>query len=93
MHLTKPATPGNKRLITVQAGAWYASILQAIGYLFTFMFALLALCRMSHKKKMQRVRDSMAMEQGYSQNTDVDRVYNPGDGRKYMPLTGGVSGF
>lgn len=42
---------------------------------------------------MQRVRDSMAMEQGYSQNTDVDRVYNPGDGRKYMPLTGGVSGF
>lgn len=75
-----------------QGGAWYASILQAIAYLLAFIITFLALKRISHKKKMQKVRDSMAMEQGYNQNAEVGNSYNPGMGKRYMPLTGEYGG-
>ncbi|KAH7333211.1 hypothetical protein BKA65DRAFT_538908 [Rhexocercosporidium sp. MPI-PUGE-AT-0058] len=74
------------KLCNLQTGAWYASILQAIAYLLTFIITLLALKRIFHKKKMQKVRDGMAMELGHNQNTDVENAYSPGVGRKYVPL-------
>lgn len=78
------------KLCNLQAGAWYASIIQAVAYLLTFVITFLALRRMSHKKKMQKVRDSIALEPGYNQNVDVGNDYNPGVGKRYMPLTGGI---
>ncbi|KAL5330711.1 hypothetical protein ACEPPN_000230 [Leptodophora sp. 'Broadleaf-Isolate-01'] len=80
------------KLCNLQGGAWYASILQAIAYLLAFIITFLALKRISHKKKMQKVRDSMAMEQGYNQNAEVGNSYNPGMGKRYMPLTGEYGG-
>jgi hypothetical protein len=74
------------KLCNLQAGAWYASIMQSIAYLLTFIITCLALKRMSHKKKIQKTRDSMAMEQGYNQNAGAGNNYNPGAGNRYIPL-------
>jgi hypothetical protein len=42
--------------------------------------------RSSHKKKMAKVKDNMSMEFGYYQNTELETVYSPGAGRRYMPI-------
>jgi hypothetical protein len=40
------------------------------------------------KKKMVRGRESMSMEVGYNQNVELETVYQPGSGDRYMPLSG-----
>jgi len=40
------------KLCTVQTGAWYSTILEAVTYFLTFMTMFLALRRRAHKKKM-----------------------------------------
>jgi len=73
------------KLCTMQAGAWYVSIIQTAVYFLTFIVTVLTLRRASQKKKMNKMRDSMNMEAGYDR-VELGGVYK--QGRRYMPLAG-----
>jgi hypothetical protein len=42
--------------------------------------------RASHKKKINRIQESMAMESGYSHNEGQGYGIGSADGKKYMPV-------
>jgi hypothetical protein len=72
-----------------QNGAWGASILQGITYFITFIVMIMTFRRQSTKKKMTKVRESIAMESGYNQQgyaQESGTVYNAPTGRQYMPV-------
>jgi len=74
------------KLCTMQQGTWYITIIETVVYLLTFIITMLMVRRSSVKKKMVRVRESMSMESGYNQNTELGNMYSPGAGRRYMPV-------
>ncbi|TVY59565.1 hypothetical protein LSUE1_G009726 [Lachnellula suecica] len=81
-------------LCTMQQGTWYISIIEAIAYLLTFVVTLLVFRRVSHKKKMAKIRESsLSYETGYEQNVELGTACKPGDGKQYMPVAvGGYRG-
>jgi len=74
------------KLCTLQGGTWYIAIIETIVYLLTFIVTILMVRRSSYKKKMAKVKESMSMESGYYQNTELGTVYSPGAGKRYMPV-------
>jgi len=69
------------KLCNFQGGAWYASIIQSITYGLTFSIMFVGWKRLSHQKKMRKVRESMATEAGFNQNLEMGDVYSPGIGK------------
>lgn len=70
----------------VQTGSWFSSIIEAVTYLLTLVVTISIVRRASHKKKMERVRE---MEAGYAQQEhgiEMETSYEPGAGRRYMPI-------
>jgi hypothetical protein len=58
--------------------------------LITFIVIILVVRRSSHKKKMAKMRESMSMQSGYTQNgqdIELGTTYNPGAGKRYMPVS------
>jgi hypothetical protein len=79
------------RLCTAQNNAWGLSILQGVAYLITFIITIMMVRRASTKKKMSKVKESLAMESGYSQagyGQESGTVY-AGSGKRYMPVPAG----
>jgi len=74
------------RLCTIQTGAWYTSIIEAVVYFITFIIVILMVRRASHKKKLERARSAISMEAGYGQNVELGTSYKPGAGKAYMPI-------
>jgi hypothetical protein len=70
----------------VQSGAWYLSILEGITYLLTFIVTIMMMRRASTKKKMSKVRESLAMEAGYRMGGIGQESGTTYAGKKYMPL-------
>jgi hypothetical protein len=71
----------------MQQGTWYVTIFEAVVYLLSFVSLVMMTRRASHKKKINRIRESMAMETGYAHNQG--QGYNAGarvDGKRYMPI-------
>jgi hypothetical protein len=71
-----------------QNGAYYLTIIQAITYLLTFIVTIMMVRRASTKKKMSKVRESMAMESGYNlggYGQESGTIYD-GNGKRYMPV-------
>ena len=42
--------------------------------------------RASTKKKMAKARESMSMETGYNRQSEMGTNYQPGTGKRYMPV-------
>jgi hypothetical protein len=66
------------------------SILEAIAYFVTFVVTIMVMRRASTKKKMAKVRESLAMESGYnyqSYGQESGTVYSPPAGGKYIPVS------
>ncbi|KAE8449032.1 hypothetical protein EG329_008620 [Mollisiaceae sp. DMI_Dod_QoI] len=78
------------KLCTYQTGAWYISIIEAVTYLLTFIITILMLRRASHKKKINKIRESLNMEAGYDR-VEMGSMYK--QGRRYMPLAGESPSF
>jgi len=74
------------KLCTIQTGAWYTSIIEAVVYFVTFVVAILMVRRAAHKKKIARVRSTTSMEGGYVQDVEMEPTYKPTAGRRYMPV-------
>jgi len=74
------------QLCMVQNGAWYASIIEAIGYGLTFVLTLLILKRASHKKKLAKAKEILEREGEYTQQIEMGTIYKPGNGTRYMPV-------
>jgi len=55
------------KLCTMQNGAWGISILEGVTYFITFLVVIMTFRRQSTKKKMVKVRESIALESGYNQ--------------------------
>lgn len=62
------------------------SILQGITYLLTFIVTVMMMQRASTKKKMTKVRESLAMEAGYNQGGYGQESGTIYAGKKYMPV-------
>ncbi|TVY30330.1 hypothetical protein LHYA1_G001563 [Lachnellula hyalina] len=71
-----------RELCTMQQGTWYISIIEAITYLLTFVVTLMVMRRASHKNKLANTE--------YEQNVELGTTYNPGVGKKYMPVAAGA---
>lgn len=78
------------KLCTAQNGAWGISILEGVTYFVTFVVTLMSFRRASTKKKMAKVRENLAMEPGYNQQSysqESGTAYNAPAGRQYMPVS------
>jgi len=78
------------KLCTMQNGAWGVSILEGVTYFLTFVVTIMTFRRASTKKKMAKVRESLAMESGYNQQgftQESGTVYNATAGKRYMPVS------
>ncbi|CAG8949547.1 hypothetical protein HYFRA_00007779 [Hymenoscyphus fraxineus] len=77
------------RLCTLQGHTWFVSVAQAILYVLTFLTTILMVVRANQKKKISRIRESVAMETEYVQNMSMGRLRPLAlGGNKYMPLAG-----
>jgi len=61
-------------------------IIETVTYAVTFIVIILALARSSTKKKIARVKSGFSMEEGYTQNVETGSAYEPGLGKRYMPV-------
>jgi len=61
-------------------------IIETVTYGVTFLIIILALRRSSTKKKIARVKSGFSMEEGYTQNMEMGSAYEPGVGKRYMPV-------
>jgi len=71
-------------------GSWYTSIIETVTYGSTFIVTILTARRASHKKRLTKARDTMISEQGFrsnEENIEMETTYNPGAGRRYMPVS------
>lgn len=79
------------KLCTVQTGAWYISIIEAVAYFLTFIVTILMLKRASHKKKMTRAREASSREASSGAPLELGTVYAPGSRKQYLPVAGDSS--
>jgi len=81
------------QLCTIQQGAWYTSIIEAAVYFATFLVVIFMLRRAAYKKKIERVKSTISMDTGYGQNVETGMSYQPGTGKRYMPVSGETPHF